>query len=359
MKHIKLIATLNMLFTSVLHAAEPLHYAVKPGETLSGIAYKQIPGPVFGVNGSLANLMKSNPDIHDINLIYAGQVILIPNLDLRQRSLSVTPTANKSLRTPAQQDQQESPHAQVNQLPASCPAETSMASIEKIKSAEIPHRFSIDTSMGMTTLSATDASTTSSANISSSTDIAVQAGWTQEWTDSVATKVSAKFRGVEFQSPNSGTKTLSDSKKNLTAIAVGVSKKISSKFSLHSSFSYGHELFLRGLSTSGISMDAVAIPKVTVASNYELYSAGKTSLSGNIGLEYLFSGTSDGYSINSGSSIFGGLTIRREFGRDKALAFSLGYADRSQSTSAMSLHEKSVPGSVTLILPMFEESEKR
>jgi hypothetical protein len=184
-------------------------------------------------------------------------------------------------------------------------------------------------SLGMTTLTSVDAESTTSAALYSSQDIGVEAGWQQVWTDSFSTKFAAKFRDVDFQPPTSSTKSISDSKKMTTGLSFGAKSKLPSKGSLNYSASYGQELFIRGLTSTSVGVDSVAVPKFSFGAVYQIYELGKTSLGVNGSFDYLMGATADGYNMNAGSAYQGGFYVKRRYGLDSSVEVNISYRDWS------------------------------
>lgn len=97
MKKRSLFATGIMLFASLAQAGESYLYVVQPKETLSEIAHRQIPGPVWGKNGSLNKILSLNIEIKNPNRIWIGQKLAIKDSDeLRQVNPSSLGLQNSS-----------------------------------------------------------------------------------------------------------------------------------------------------------------------------------------------------------------------------------------------------------------------
>jgi len=358
----KLFPTLIMLFSSASYAAEPLFYVVRPGDTLSTIAQKQIGSPIFRKgDGSLFKLLKLNSTINDADLIYPGQRLVIRESEIQSLAEAESTPKTQSETSPRQLASTESSpeKALAVEAPKACEAPADKTSPVASKQIEIPHHLLLDASMGMTTLTSTDAAATTGATLFSSQDLGVQAGWQQDWSDSFSTKFSAKFRSVDFQPPTSSTKSIADSKKVTTGLALGGERKLSSKFSLNYGASYNQELFLRGLTSSTVGVDSVAVPKFSLGAVYQIYAVGKTSIGVNGSYDYLLGATTDGYTVSSGMAYQGGIYLKRRYGIDKSVEFNINYRDRAQNTSLVSFHEKTVFGTLVFSLPLFSESENK
>jgi hypothetical protein len=171
--------------------------------------------------------------------------------------------------------------------------------------------------------------------------------------------VAVKFRSVDFQPPTSSTKSIIDSKKLTTGISLGAKNRLTSKFSLNYEASYAQELFLRGMTSTSVSVNSVAIPKFSLGATYQIYEAGKTSVGVKGNFDYLLGATTDGYTVNTGTAYQGGFFLKRLYGVDKWVEVNINYRDRAQNTSNVNFNEKTVFGSLIFSLPLFDESEDK
>lgn len=362
MKLRKLLPTLIMLFSSASYAAEPLVYVVRTGDTLSTIAQKQIGSPIFRKgDGSLFKLLKMNPTVKDADLIFPGQRLVIRSSEAQNLASEETKYQNSFATSPRQvassETEPDKNPPESAQKACEVPAEKSKA-LES-KEPEIPHQLFLDASMGITTLTSTDGSSTTGATLYSAQDLGIQAGWQQQWTDSFSTKMSARFRSIDFQPPTSSTKSVSDSKKLTTGLSLEAETEFTPKFSLVFGTSYNQELFLRGLTSSSVTVDSVAIPKFTLGAEYQIYQVGKTSVGVNAAFDYLLGTSTDGYTVRSGMAYQGGFYLKRLYGMDKSVELNVTYRDRAQNTSLVNFHENTVFGTLIFSLPLFGESENK
>jgi hypothetical protein len=96
-----------MAFTALFNSGSLANtYAVRPGDTLSTIAQKELDAPstVYGPQGRIAALVKLNPQIHDPNRIFPGDVIQLsedlPRAPAAENKPIITPTVTPTV-TPA------------------------------------------------------------------------------------------------------------------------------------------------------------------------------------------------------------------------------------------------------------------
>lgn len=333
MKFNRIFTTWMMFFSSVAYATEPAVYVVKAGDSLSTIAQSQVGSPVYPKNnGSLYKLISMNPGITRSSVIYPGQALIVGQNPLQ------TTQASKG-ETPKEQEQ---PSAQ-----------------EQKEVEEIPHKLVLEASYGMTTLSATDPSSIQSADLFTSHDVGINAGWKQEWSAKFSTTVFGSLRDVDFQASTSSTKSLSSTHKTMTGLGIKAEQSVSDRLQIHYSLGYQGELFMYGLSTSAVVVDSVPVPKAALGVSYKALEIGKTSLGFHAQGASLMSTSTDGYLVSSGSLYSVGGYIRRKYRTDSSVRLGLSYQDRAQNTSVLNMHEKSVLGTLTFELPLFEGGEKK
>ncbi len=314
-------------------------YIVKPGETLSKIAKSQIGEPVYLKHGSLARLLRLNSAIPQNGKIYPGQMLLLP--------------AATEIDSTSQEIAESFPS------PKSVEAAADTSSRNVASEDEIPNSLSLTASLGMTTITAHDNQNNSKATLNSSRDLAVEGSWQQAWTKSFSTTFAARFRSIEFQSPTNSAYSLSNSKNNTLALSAGAQSQITENFSLSYSFTHGQELFLRGLSSTSVGVDELAISRFGLGGKYELFHKGKTSLGVKGYYEYLGAGSTDTYTIHSGSAYQAGLYLHRQYGADTSVEIHIGYRERAQKTSIVDAVEKTVFGALVFSIPLFEGIDKK
>lgn len=233
-------------------------------------------------------------------------------------------------------------------------AAPSVAKIEE--ETEIPHRLEFGTNYQMTTLSGTNAGAT--ANLNSSHDFSLFAAWKQEWTENFSTAFGGKFRSVAIEPSTNSTKTISGTNKSVSGLSISAEEKVSKKLAITFGANYENQLFFHGLNSNALVVDTVPIPDFSVGAKFLAYERGKTSFGLSGSVDYLMSATTDGFSVDSGFAYQGKLFIRRKYGTDSttqsSVELGLGYQDRSQNTSVLNFHEKSVGATLLFSIPLFQ-----
>jgi hypothetical protein len=221
---------------------------------------------------------------------------------------------------------------------------------------EISHKLTLSAGYAMTTLSAADSSGTT-ASLFSAHDLLLNAAWKQEWSESFSTSFNAKIRSVNFQPSTSSTKTISGTSQTTPGLSFVAEQRLLKPLALSYGVSYDNRLFLHGTNTSQVTVDAVPVPSAAVGLNFEGIKKGKTSAGVTGSFEYLFPAKTDSYLVKSGTAARAGLYVRRTFQENYA-EIALGYENRSQNTSLVTLKEQSILGTLTFSLPLFEGSKK-
>jgi LysM repeat protein len=316
MKTNKLFITVRCVFllSAVAAGAESITYIVKKGDTLSEIAHKNIPGPIYGRNGSLDKILSFNPQIKNPNKIYVGAVI---NLD--------TP----SLRSVAEEHPPEGP-ARIELLP------------------EVPEKktygeFSVRAGMEFFRLNSTDNTTGANATVLSNMNPTVALNWKQHWSDAWATNFRLNYESVNLQNPS--PRTMTSSNVGAYGFGVGVERSFSDSFTLIGSLGYDQEFFLESASTQTLTLDTIAIPSASLAARFDFYKRNLT----NVGLEatysYLSTGSNSLYAVSTGSAYSGMLYWHQELSSSKTvLTGEVFYRQQSQNTSLVTQTQTDVGG---------------
>lgn len=346
MKKLVVLIIAITLLSGSLHARTERFYIVKRGETLSRIAQKCFGKPVYHpLHGSLSKLLALNFSLRDANRIRPGQKILL-NAENRELAsaddaapvsapvVSVAPIAAEAHLT----------SAPIAPAPAPVPS-----------SAEITHSVSLFTGFRFTALNAQDRATNARAELYTIRDLDAVVDWRQEWTNSFSSHISFAARNFDFSAPTSSSKTLSNTSQNLFRLSFGLRQRLSRRFSLQGEASFGQELFLHGVDSGSLSIDAVPVPNAGLLAEYELIRRGSTSFGLAGSATSLFAASSDGYAINAGRAFGLGLFLSRELASGRAVRGALGFLERQQDTSAVQINETGIGGVLTLSLPVFDE----
>lgn len=315
-------------------------YVVQEGETLGEILLHLNILPLWGKHGKVRETWLLNRSVlrNEGDLVYPGTKIILP---LPAPRLARLENAN---RAPAEVSA-PTPHASPD-VPASA---TPTAPLDR----DVPHRLSLSLGYGFTELSANDPVSGDSAKLTSSHDVRITALWAQEWSESFESFLQFGLRAIDFDPSSNPNKTLSGSSNVPAHLAVGAQTSFGSRLSLRYFVGYGQELFIRGLNSNTLSVDQAALVSGTAELDAKVYQRASTTIGAKASGIYLGVGSTDSYSIHSGSLLGGGLYLEKGTGASSSshLRFDLDFSERKQNTSVTNQSESVLLGSLTFSFP--------
>lgn len=391
-------AFLSAIPTSAL-ASDSHYYTVRQGEIASEVLRVLRMVPIYGRDGTLVRLISANPKVPDIDKIVAGQRINLPR-DLVEYSLSrgkivvaesgevfaanelrndFPIAAERDVDKSVEKEQHENVEvlaprkiaaetpvvmrveapaptpppvsipAPVPVLPPPKPLVTPTAFVED----PVAHTVALSAEYRMSEFHAVDKMTDTVAQILTARDIFLSAAWKQAWDESFTTYQSFGIRNVTFEPSAPGSKKIGTGEKSISHFEFGLAQKITERVSVGYSFGYGTELFVRGLNSTTVVVDAVPIPSVGLEANVDLLRRGGTSFGLLAQGRYLFRGRGDMISIEPGFQYSGALYLKKK-SSSMNLRLDLGYEMKSQETSITRQDESSAYGILQMEFPIFE-----
>lgn len=217
----------------------------------------------------------------------------------------------------------------------------------------VDHSIALSAEYRMTEFHAVDKVSDTVAQILTARDIFVSAAWRQAWDESFTTYQSFGLRNVTFEPSAPGSKTIGTGEKSISHFEFGLTQKITDRVSVGYSFGYGTELFVRGLNSTTVVVDAVPIPSAGLEASLDLLRRGGTSLGVLAQGRYLFHGRGDMISIEPGFHYAGAVSIKKK-SPSMSLRLDLGYEMKSQETSITRQDESAAYGILQLEFPIFE-----
>jgi len=261
-------------------------YVVKPGDTLSKIAAKFIPGKVWGKNGSLGKIIVLNPHIKSIDLIFPGQNVEVSS----QASVAATKNAVAAL----------------GRFPAN--SETKAPTISNKEFS----RFTVGTKLSQSRLDATDSASGGKSVLGSAFTPQVVGRWEQHWNSGLKSYLQAQFKREDFKT-SSLTQTLLNSRPMLFGFEVGARiASLGKNGALTGALALDQESFLRAKSTTQIIVDSLAVPKAKLNLNFDLLRSQTFRLVTELESAYLAPVSSASYKTKSGYGLGCSLFIRHE-----------------------------------------------
>jgi nucleoid-associated protein YgaU len=360
MKRPTFFCLLILGFSGLLYADRS--HVVKRGEVLSSIAEKYFGSPVYRPRtGSLAKLLALNPSIQNADRILPGQEIHLGVEDEREPASEQAAAAPVMNAAPATPVENAAPVANAASATSVTPVANATAQPAQTTAApwtDTPNGLFAFAGFGFTTLHATDDSSNATAELNTSRDLSAGLGWLQVWSRTFATSAALSARNVDFQASTNVNKTLTGTNKTLFHLSLDAEQKLSPRLTLNYGLGMGQELFLHGLDSSSVTVDAVAVPQASLEAQYEMYRQGSTSAGGQASIAGMFPASYSAYDIKSGSAFGAGIFIRHQSAANRKMDLRIGYFQRNQDTSVLKLKETSVSALLNLTFPLFEGSGK-
>ncbi len=188
--------------------------------------------------------------------------------------------------------------------------------------------------LAMTSISAKDSVTGSSATVSSDLDVGIAANFSQVWDEYLRTNLHAKLSYITFEPPMNSAATLANSNRFLTTFGLGENTQLSSRFNLGLSFDIEKNLFVRSLSTTTVTVDSVNLPSLGANLTFDVATRRTFRVSLSALYAEKFGATTDAYTVHMGEQFGGLLNVIKKNASDDQYAIGLGAYSRHQNTSA-------------------------
>lgn len=289
------------------------HYTVKRGDTLSEIAAQNIPGPVYGKTGSLAQLLKKNPQINTPNFIMEGQklsfhedLIVSKNSELSSDTIKIRGAAEIEHKRVVSQTNmkhrhklreslifdQEHLHQRDKLMGEATKKARSPAAIEI--DPETPQslmtsdpfqpygKLSLGSDFYSTRLQATDTSDNSKATLLSKANYAINLAYSQIWSDRFATDFFFSRRDISFQIP-SDQSSLDTNKATLYAFGAQARLGLNQRLDLNLGLLSEQVPYFRGTSSSSSTIDSLSVFSLSSGLGYHWLQIGAFSIYNELG----------------------------------------------------------------------------
>ena len=277
------------LFTSlgVLNSALADIYIVKNGDTVSKILAERNLFPIYGVNGSLAQVLASNESLRKSkgNLIFPGMRLnlALDNLiltDSKSRlSKSSSPISKKpTLKQSTQKSQSENSVSEIASDESSNKVE-SVVLPESDKKSLVSH-----SDLGIAGISefirvkASDTISGADATLLSDASIGFRLTWGQNWSHNFRSYLSYQSLKVSIQESSSATKNLTNKENTLANYLVGAEYQQAENLKWMGTLSYGETLVSRALNSTTVAIEKLVLPSLFAGIEYKLYQVDNLSL---------------------------------------------------------------------------------
>jgi hypothetical protein len=387
------LALVFSLWSSALSGGDSVAstYVVTQGDTLSHVVGRRIPGPVWGSDGSLKDVLALNPNISDIDTIIPGQIIDLGPKAVPEGAPDVTPQVATAVGHSTATDRKPQSVGMVqssDSLPSSydvsaqkdqatplagAPASTPSESIDYAKKttvsspspssaaplnatprgeggpavvANIPfepiHSFAVGLGYDFLWLNATDSVTSAQASLRTNYAALVSMQWSIQWTESFSSILDFGVETLDFAPSTNVLRSLNGTTQNLFHLYFGAENALGGRFSLRYGAGVEQVLGLHGLDTYTVQIDSIAVPTASAGVKWEALDAGHTSFGLFADFKFYGPSSTDGYLLKAGDGFRGGIIIQRKSnvsGEPPRNTFNLGFQERNQATGQVSLQE--------------------
>lgn len=343
----RIILVILLLFSLQSFASEPSIYVVKPGDKLSEILHRKKLRPLYGPHGLLEKIKKANQGtIQDVDRIYPGQEIILPN-DIFRSVAQVVEEEQKTVVIPPVQEPVALAPPVISQ-PASPPLSPSLPAPPSLTPQpqdefEPYSMVSLSLRADYIGLSGKDKSNGTQGKLLTNVNKQWQIDWTQIWEEDFQTAIFFGQKYVSLEPEKFGT-PLYNTQPQLSILGFSATKKISTCWVLRASVDYSQHLFYRGYLGGGSGLEVNVVPLLSIHPElyYTLVQKKALKLDVFAGVSYYSSSSFDNYTINAGSGYNLGLQLSQVLQSKNNLYCRAGYESRRQETSLLQLNEQNV-----------------
>lgn len=321
------------LFVLLYPTLSSSDYLVKPKDTLTSIARKNIRGPVYSKKrGSLRRLIALNPQIKNPDLINPGMKIHLPEPE-------EVLTAREPETIPEREMAAYASKSETNILGA------------EIDKNFVPHsKVEVELRPFYSRILSTDSYTQGTGSIVSDLNYGLSADWKQFWSEHLETNIGFEVNRYAYQPPS--LKSLTSSEGTSTGFHVGLDWEFASNLDLVAELGYSQQLFVRANSTSSYILDRVAIPQASLGLDYQAFEIEPFQFNIDASLIYLAAQeTSFGYNVKSGLGYEIGLQLKQQLSSVEIFSRA-NYQSISQDTSIASRTYTEVGASFGITIPL-------
>jgi hypothetical protein len=247
-------------------------YVVSSRDTLSEIAYKAFPGPVYGEAGSLKKLLELNPHIKNPDIVLPGEVIKLKTPELKQVEEKIS---------------QSNVDERVEVKDTVILQEDSMAM--QLEVAPIVGFYRIDTE---------EKNAGSKASALSDLGYGGSLGWKYHLNEKFSLKLFALVMNYKFNV--SQNKTLLKPRSSKADLGVKLHYQASQRSIWGFESTYGQDFLLVGKNITNLEIQKFHNTKLTASYNHLIYQKDKLSITAGVKGGVMIPSSSDDYKIDLG-----------------------------------------------------------
>lgn len=312
---------LDLAYGAFAGDAQMRTYTVRPGDTLSFIAVREVGSPIYGPLGSLIRVIEANDGVSEPNRIFPGTLIFIPVPD--RRIAAITPEA------PAVPVPSPDPTPAPTPIPTPTPS-CHCADQGPVREVDQKSWIVIQPRFSFSTIESNDVTNNAKAKLASDLSYGAALQWVQQWSKAWESAIKFGFDKVSY-STTSNTKRFSTSDAILYQFELEMARRVGrARFSL--GLGAFQSPFIRAISSTILTIDKVAIRQARAAFEYTFYQSETFRFSNELGFGYLLGASSDLYDVNSGWRVMDQITLEQLSGKHP-LQGGLFYFRQAQDTS--------------------------
>lgn len=315
------------------HAEDTTIYVVKEGDQLAQILYEKNLGPIYGPKGLLAKIQKSNSHIPDINRIYPGQKVFLPN-EIYRSIAQADPELLKPVTVPVPEPVTPAPLLKLP--PAPLLPEKEFNPYTEVLFALKADYIGLD---GKEQTNGTQGKLLSRVNKQWEIE------WIQHWDEDLQTSVFLGQKYLSFEPEKYGM-PLYNSSPELFNLGLSVGTTLSKRWRWRLSADYSQHLFYRGYLGGGSGLELNVLPILSVHPEvfFTILEKKSLKLEALLGVTYYSSTSYDNYSVDAGYGYDLGLQLKQVLKSQNSIYCRISYENRDQNTSLIQLKEQSIGG---------------
>ena len=193
-------------------------------------------------------------------------------------------------------------------------------------------------------LDSKDQSTGNPAKLATQYNVGLNVSHITKWSESFYSMFSLKLGLVSLEKPTNSAKSVQDANKFISGVGFETSHALSANLNLKLKADYQKELFVRGITTNSVTVDAIAIPSISIKSSFDMAHFESSTAGVAAQVKYLFPTDTDNYKVLAGTEYTATMYVRQAssiFDESKYQA-ELSYVQRGQNTSLTVQTESSV-----------------
>ena len=323
-----------LLGSLILNPAYARSYKVKSGDNLTGILYREVPGPIYGKNNNLEKIIQLNPNVKPHKILPQTEIQLPQGIGEYTQYELQNGKQNFNNEIPVAEESTKDTLKEVdltnNFQPRKIDTITEAPSI-----GEKPFRKTEENSSSSFYLSPllsysilkSDQGSGSSANAVSDLSFGLSASWKHFWSEHWQSKIFLEHQSFSYEV--SSNKTLADNSSIRSSMGfAGIYKTNFHSFEIQ--LNYSQKPFLRGPSSSSLDLEAVQAMGLGLEWKYLFLERRDLSAKLFLPFKYDLSGTGPNISTDGGLSYGIGASIEQSF-EWGILSSSISYSTESNA----------------------------